>query len=88
MSLWKIKEYLTRYNYYCMCLKLSNLNDVTRGCLTLLENKNGSKHYVVIKCIFKNIVVYYAPLFLFVSRKKINDFNKKWSGICLFYTKV
>lgn len=88
MNLWEMKEYLTQYNYYCTCLKLSNLSDVTRECLTLIENKNGGKHYVVIKYISKNRVVYYDPLFLFVRKKKTSNFSKIWSGICLFYTKV
>ena len=88
MSLWRVKEILSNDNYYCSCLRLETIYDLKRECLTLINTGGNSKHYVVIKKVAKNKIWYYDPLFLFLRKKKIGRFVKKWSNICLFYTKV
>jgi ABC-type bacteriocin/lantibiotic exporter with double-glycine peptidase domain len=88
ISLFAIKEILFDNGYYCDCLKVKYVLDVKSCCLTLINCKKGSMHYIVIKAIRKGKVYYYDPLFLGLRKKKVEDFAKKWSGICLFYTKV
>ena len=88
ISLCKMKEVISSNGYYCSCLRLKNVTDIKTGCLSLIETKNNGKHYIVVKMIKKGKIYYYDPLFLLVRKKKIEYFIRKWSGICLFYTKV
>lgn len=88
MSMYKIKEVLNKYGYYCVGMKLKNICDIKRGCITLIKSGKESYHYIVIKEVRNNFVFYYDPLFINVRKKKITKFIEKWSNICLFYTKV
>ena len=88
ISIWKMKEIISSNGYYCSCLKLKFVTDIKGECLSLLETKNKGMHYIVIKKITKGKIYYYDPLFLVMRKKKIEYFIEKWSGICLFYTKV
>lgn len=87
MSLYEIKEELMKNNYYCFCCRVKRLGDVKGECFTLINNKTNL-HYVIIKRINCKFVYFYDPLFLINRRVKKDKFIKKWSRICLFYTKI
>ena len=88
MSMYSIKEELVKYGYYCVGLKIKNISDIRRECLTLIKSGKKSYHYIVIKRVTNKFVFYYDPLFVNFRKKKIEKFVDKWSSICLFYTKV
>jgi predicted double-glycine peptidase len=88
LSVFKIKEILNLEGYYCTCLKIKKLEYITKRCITLLENRKKEKHYVVVHKIIGEYVYFYDPLYVVIRKKKIDFFVKRWSGICLFYTKV
>lgn len=86
--MYRVKEVLTEFDYYCVCLKVNGVENIHKKCVTLIDGKRNFKHYVVIEKVAGGYVYFYDPLFLFVRKKKIEDFYKSWSKICLFYTKV
>ena len=87
MSLYEVKLVLLASGYKCMCLKSSNIFLIRTPFLSLILNKNSEFHYVVVKEIKKNMIIYYDPLYVFHRKEKIEDFTKKWSGFALIYSK-
>ena len=88
LSLFEVKEILNRHSYYCYCVKIEKLSDVKNKCFTLIFNSKKEFHYVVIVKVDSDYVYYYDPLFVFVRKQRIEEFIKRWSNICLFYTIV
>jgi len=87
MSLYDLKEVLLRYNYYCFCCRVKELNNIKSECISMINIKN-SYHYVVVKCVNDKYVWFYDPLFLFIRKVKKEKFIRKWSKICLFFRKI
>lgn len=83
-----MKGILISNGYYCSCVKVNNIFAVKGTCITLIKNKDGSNHYVVIKKLKTKNIWFYDPLFVCIRRMRITKFIKKWSNICLIYTKV
>ena len=88
MSLYEVSEILKKNNYACISVRLSSVDDILFDCITLMRVNKLSYHYIILKKIKNKYIYYYDPLFLFVRRMKVSKFNKKWSKVCLFYTKV
>lgn len=88
MTLFRGKEILNKFGYYCSCLKINDVENVDCQCLSLIKSDKRSLHYVVIINVKKGCVYYYDPLFVNIKKKKIVEFVKKWSGICLIYTRL
>ena len=88
MSMYRIKEELIKYGYYCVGLKIKNIYEVRKECLSLIKSGKKSYHYIIIKKVTDKFVFYYDPLFVNIRKQKIEKFVGKWSNICLFYTKV
>ena len=86
-NLLEMKKVLSENNYYCVCVKVDELNDVFGECLTLIKNKEGL-HYVVLKKTKNGYVFFYDPLFIGIRKKKVSWFVSRWSNFCLIYTKV
>ena len=85
MSLALVKRVLSEYYDCVKCLKMTNINDIKKRCITLVRTKKNSLHYVVVERVSKNRVYYYDPMFCFLRRAKINRFNKKWCKCCCFF---
>lgn len=88
INLYRAKVVLNDAGYYCICLKVRDINLIKKQCLSLVRSGRDELHYVIIKKVNKGCVYYYDPLYVFLRKEKINKFIKKWSNICLFYTKV
>ena len=88
LSLYDIGEVLKNNNYSCLCVRLNKINDILFECITLLKVNSSSYHYVVLKRMSEKYIYFYDPLFLFIRRIRIEQFERKWSKVCLFYTKV
>lgn len=88
MSLYEVSEVLIKHNYSCVSVRINSVKDILFDCITLMKVNNVSYHYIVLKKMKNNYIYYYDPLFLFSKRIKVAKFEKKWSKVCLLYTKV
>lgn len=88
MSIKEISDVLKKYNYSCICVRVKGVEDIKFECISLIKVGENGFHYVVLKKIKGDYVFFYDPLFLFIRKMKVSVFCKKWSKICLFYTKV
>lgn len=88
LSLYDFKDILIGNGYGCICVRINKLDDVLFECVSLVKVNKVSYHYIVLKKKDNKYVYFYDPLFLFIRKMKIGEFYKKWSKICLFYTKV
>lgn len=88
MSLCEMSLLLKENGYDCFCCRVNEICDIFLECISLVKVNKSKLHYVVLKKIVGKYIYYYDPLFLFVRKKKIDVFVRKWSKICLFYTKV
>lgn len=88
MSIYEISEILKEYSYYCICVRVNDIKNMVFDCLTLLKKKENVYHYIVVKNIKNNFVYIYDPLYLGIKKIRVDTFRKKWSHICLFYSKI
>lgn len=88
MSLYEMSLLLKENGFDCLCCRVDEISNILFECISLVKVNKSKLHYIVLKKVKGKYIYYYDPLFLFVRKKKLDVFIRKWSKICLFYTKV
>ena len=85
MDLRLIREVLNEYFGKAVWYKNVNIDKINSRCFSLIKVGNRGYHYIVIERVKNGYVYYYDPLFVFLRKKRIDKFSKKWTNmVCLY----